>query len=104
MQAFAAGVLDLRQIRVFGIGQVFLRGPSGRYQVEICSNTALDWRIPPKRISSAGSSAPGTTIHRIHPRWFGPNAYSGPSSVTPAQAPRWPSPSVQANAFDRIRV
>jgi hypothetical protein len=45
----------------------------GRY-VEICSSTARDWRIPPKRMSTAGRSAPGRMIQRIQPRWSGPKA------------------------------
>src|SRR4051794_36564491 len=69
--------------------------------IDTCSNTARDCWMPKNRISIAGNSAPGMMIHITHPRWFGPSTYSGPSRVTPAQAPRCPRPSVQANAIDR---
>jgi len=36
--------------------------------VESCSSTARDWRIPKKRISTAGNNAPGMTIHSTQPR------------------------------------
>jgi hypothetical protein len=61
--------------------------PNAPY-VDTCSSTARLCLIPKLRISTAGSNAPGTTMNRTQPRWLGPMPYSGPVSVTPAQAPR----------------